>query len=210
MAIPSATASNALVNLCANGDDQDQNQSCGNAQNNALQILFLPCRCRCFLTGSFFHNLLRFLVGNPGTTHQQPVGVHPIGGTGDESTQILTWGDPQQAGVVGQHGVDLHHLIRQGFIQNMKIEHITGGELLQIGEHLLACHAAVPRENAVGAFAAHREGAAQQMPDSPFQRIIFRSVVYGQIYADFGNLHIAHDAIPSEIELAVIVGRCCQ
>lgn len=98
----------------------------------------------------------------------------------------------------------------KGSIQNMKIEHITGGELLQIGEHLLACHAAVPRENAVGAFAAHREGAAQQMPDSPFQRIIFRSVVDRQLDADFGNFHITHDAVSGNIELAVIVGRCCQ
>ena len=74
----------------------------------------------------------------------------------------------------------------------------------------LRSHAAVPGENAVSAFPAYGEGAAQQMPDAPFQRIILRAMVDGQVDADLGNLHITHDAIPGEIELAVIVCRCCH
>ena len=116
MVIPSDAASNALVNLCANGNNQNQNQSCGNAQKDTLKILFLPCRCHGFLVDSFFHKQLRFLVGNPGATHQQTVGVHPVGSAGDEGTQVLAGSNPQQAGIVGQHGVDLHHLICQSFI----------------------------------------------------------------------------------------------
>ena len=60
----------------------------------------------------------------------------------------------------------------------------------------------------MGAFPTYGKGTAQQMPDAPFQRIILRAVVDGQIHADLGNLHIAHNAIPGKIELAVIVGRC--
>ena len=57
----------------------------------------------------------------------------------------------------------------------------------------------------MGTFPTNGKGAAKKVPDAPFQRIVLRAVVDGQIHADFGNLRIAHDAVPGEIELAVIV-----
>ncbi len=91
----------------------------------------------------------------------------------------------------------------------MEVEHIPGNELFQIGEHLLGRHTAVTGQNGMSAFSTDWERAAQQMPDAAFQRIIFGAVINGQIYADFWNYHIAHNAVSSDIELIVIVFGCC-
>lgn len=62
----------------------------------------------------------------------------------------------------------------------------------------------------VGAFAADRKGGAEQMPGSPFQCFGITAMVDGQVDRDPGDLHIAHNAVPRNIELCVIVLRCHQ
>ena len=48
------------------------------------------------------------------------------------------------------------------------------------------------------------------MPHTTVKGVISGTVVDGKIHADFGNLHIAHDAVSTDVELTVIVLRCCQ
>lgn len=172
-----------------------------------MQVFLLPGGTGCLLC-HLFRQHRRFLIGNPGAAHQQTVGIHAIGGAGDQRTQILTGDNPQQTGVVRQHSMDFHHLIGKALLQHMQIKDIPGCQLLQIGKHLLACHTAVPGENAMGAFSTDWKRTAQKMSDAPLQRGIFRPVVDGKIHTDFGDLHIAHDAIASQIELTGIVPGC--
>ena len=91
----------------------------------------------------------------------------------------------------------------------MQIEHIPNDQLLQVSEHLLACHAAVSGENRMGAAAAYRERTAQKMPYTSVKGIISGSMVDGKIHADFRNLHIAHGSFSGDIQQAVIVLGSC-
>ena len=87
--------------------------------------------------------------------------IDAIWSAGYEGTQILTRDNPQEVRFVGQDCVDFRNLVCQRFVQHIQIEHIPLGQLFQISEHLLTCHAAVAGENGVGIFAAHWQGASQ-------------------------------------------------
>ena len=55
-----------------------------------------------------------------------------------------------------QDRIDLIHLICQGLIQHLQVEHIADLQLIEVREHLLSCHTGMGRQNAVGAFTANR------------------------------------------------------
>ena len=102
-------------------------------------------------------------------------------------------------------GVYLRHLIRQGFVQHVQIEHISWDQLFQVGEHFLTCHAAVTGENGVGVFAAYWQRASQQVPYTTVQYLRVCAVVDGQIHLDFGNFNIAHNAASGNVQLAIVI-----
>ena len=107
-------------------------------------------------------------------------------------------------GVIGQYRLDLIHLIGHSFSQYIQIEHIAGFYEIQVGEHSLGCHAGVPGQHCMGAFTAHRQGTAQQMPNSLLERGIFCAMVNRKTDPDIGDLHIAHDAVSCNVELVFV------
>ena len=68
-------------------------------------------------------------------------------------------------------------------------------------------------EDAVGALAAHGQGAALDVADGDLQDAVVGAVVDGQGAADFLDVDIAHDAASVDVQLTevirpLLVGEC--
>ena len=143
-------------------------------------------------------------MGNPAAPDEQPVGIDPNWRTRYQGAVVLPFGNLQRLRVFRQGQIDSNHLVSQRFVQDVQVEDIPLFQLVQVGEQFLAGHAGVAGEHAVGALPTHRQGAAQQMPDSLLQGICFRTMVNGKIDFNLGNLHIPHNAIPRWVQLVNI------
>ena len=62
------------------------------------------------------------------------------------------------------------------------------------------------RKYRMGVAAAHRQGSSYYMAHGALQCLRVRTMLHGQIYVDFGNVYVAHDAAHGEL-LRIRQGR---
>ena len=136
---------------------------------------------------------------------QETVGVDPVGGAGNQGYIILLPVNFQSVNLVRLHNQDLVNLIGQGFVQHMEVKEISLFQLLQIRKHPGCCHAGMGRNHSMRALTANGQGCSGHVPRAALQGVLAHAVVDGQQHINSGNLNVAHNAIPGQIQKAVVV-----
>ena len=77
------------------------------------------------------------------STHKQAVRICAVWCAGQQRQKVFTVDDLNGVGVIGCCDRDFVYLIRQSFIQHVKIDQIAFFDLIQIGEHFGICSAGV-------------------------------------------------------------------
>ena len=75
--------------------------------------------------------------------HKQAVRIRAVWRAGQQRQKVFAVDDLNGVGVIGRCDCDLVYLIRQSFIQHVKINQIAFFDLIQIGEHFGICSAGV-------------------------------------------------------------------
>ena len=130
------------------------------AHENAVAVLLLPGRGY-RLCGSGFCIGGGFLIGYPGSSYQEPVGIYSERGAGHQGAVVLPGDNLQILRFIGKNRFHLVNLIGQGLVQHLDIKHIARFQLVQVGQQLLGGKAAVAGDNAVGAAAADGQAGSQ-------------------------------------------------
>ena len=69
------------------------------------------------------------------SAHKQAVRIRAVWRAGQQRQKVFTVDDLNGVGVIGCCDRDFVYLIRQSFIQHVKIDQIAFFDLIQIGEH---------------------------------------------------------------------------
>ena len=69
------------------------------------------------------------------STHKQAVRIRAVWRAGQQRQKVFAVDDLNGVGVTGRCDCDLIYLIRQSFIQHVKIDQIAFFDLIQIGKH---------------------------------------------------------------------------
>ena len=107
------------------------------------------------------------------------MGVDAVRRARDEGAQILPFFDCQCGQVVRLDNQDLIHFIGHHFVQHADHKLIPCHQLIQIGKELRAGKAAMPRQNAVGAFPPYRQAGPVQMPNGDLKHLVLRAMIDG-------------------------------
>ena len=107
------------------------------------------------------------------------MGIDTVGGTGQQRTVIFSRNDLNITNFIGTDNLDLIHLVGKASVQNRNQKCIAQFHFVQFCKQLSVGQSSVGRQNAVGAFTAHREGCAFQMATGNVQHFRGYTVIQG-------------------------------
>ena len=149
--------------------------------------------------GGYFH-VLYFLHLPPAPPDQQPVAVHAVGRTGHQSHQVHALLCAQITGIRRLHHGDLVHLIAESVVKYREEKVISRLQLVQIREQSRAGQVPVGGYHRMGPLSAYRERAPLQMPCRFLQHFLAGGMEHRKLHIDLGNLHVAHHAVPGQVQ----------
>ncbi len=118
--------------------------------------------------------------GNSLPPDKQPVGVDAVGRTGDKGAEVAALYNFQPTYILRLHHAYLVHLIGENRVQDIQLENIPFNKPVQICKQLCGGKPSVPRQKAVGAWAAGWQTAPAEMSHSRLEHRIVCIVVDGQ------------------------------